>query len=309
MKGSSDRLPAQQVSTDFIESKVQYLQDVHLWPERQALDPQEWLRNFRDVEQPYALNLLNVFLYFNEPLIDALFRAAVQGLSAELTAAATSLADAKARWRTFLARVRVTYVEGEQPRPTDSGIVFARKARQVLHIDEDQIVDPARALRALLDNPQCPVLFVDDFVGGGSQMSATWLRPYPIGTGQSSTFAAAAQYGSYIVYTPLVATTHGLDVLALNCPGLKVRPAHSLDARYSLTAPDSVLWPDALRPSATAVLFEASKRAGIVEECKYGWKGFQELALALAFWHSVPDATLPLLFWDRRGWAPLIRRT
>lgn len=309
MSANSLRLSANEVSEAFVESKVQFMADVHLWPDRQILDPQAWLRNFRDVERPYALNLLNVFLYYNESLVDALFRAAVQGLSAGITASATSLADAKGRWRSFLATVRVTYVEGERPRPTDSGILFARKARQVLEIDEKQIVDPATALSGLLGNPTYPVLLVDDFVGGGGQMSATWVRPYSLGSGRTGSFVAASQNGGDVIYTPLVSTSHGLAVLALKCPGLRVRPAHILDARYSLTDPNSILWPDGLRPSASDFLFEASKRAGIVDDYEFGWKGFHDLALALAFWHSVPDATLPLFFWDRGDWAPLIRRT
>lgn len=308
MNASLHRLPAQQVSAEFIESKLQFMADIHLWPERQQMDPDTWLENFRDAERPYALNLLNVFMYFNEPLVDALFRAAVRSLSAAITTPAMSLADAKARWRAFLARVRVTFVQGEHPRPTDSGIVFARKARQVLDISDDQIVEPSLALKGLIEDPASPVLFVDDFVGGGSQMSATWRRQYSVGPGRSSSFEAAAQYNSFVVYTPLLATTHGLEILAQKCSGLRVCPAHSIDTRYSLTAPDSILWPDSLRSSAVDVLFEASKRAGIVDEYEHGWQGFRDLALAVAFWHSVPDATLPLFFWDRNGWAPLIRR-
>jgi hypothetical protein len=306
---NSARLSAQGVSEAFVESKLQFMTDVHIWPERQILDPHAWLRNFRQVERPYALNLLNVFLYYNELFVDALFRSAVQSLSAAITASATSLAEAKGRWRDFLATVRVTYVEGERPRPTDSGLLFARKARQVLEIDESQIVEPATALAELLVKPTYPVLLVDDFVGGGNQMTATWFRQYQLGSGRTGTFASASQNGATIIYAPLMAASYGLRTLAAKCPGLTVKPAHTLDSGYSLTDPDSILWPDALKSSSGDFLYEASRRAGIVAGYEYGWKGFHELSLAIAFWHSVPDATLPLFFWDQDGWAPLIRRT
>lgn len=283
--------------------------DVHLWPERQVFDPQAWLGNFTAAERPYAVNLLNVFLYYNEPLVDALFRAAVQALSSRIAESSTSLADAKARWRSFLATVRVTYVEGERPRVTDSGRIFARKARQVLEIGEDQIVEPAIALSELLQNPTQSVVLVDDFVGGGSQMTASWNRAHSLGSTGAGSFAAASQNGASIIYVPIVATGHGLEILRKNCPGLMVCPAHVLDNRYSLTDPQSFLWPDTLKPGASEFILEASRRAGIVDEYEFGWKGFHDLSLALAFSHSVPDATLPLYFWDQNGWMPLIRRT
>jgi hypothetical protein len=39
------------------------------------------------------------------------------------------------------------------------------------------------------------------------------------------------------------------------------------------------------------------------------WQGFHKLGLALAFQHCVPDATLPLFYWEHNEWHPLIRRT
>ena len=62
------------------------------------------------------------------------------------------------------------------------------------------------------------------------------------------------------------------------------------------------------KPGAHEFLFEASRRAGIVDELGSNWAGFENLALPLAFFHCVPDATLPLYFWERNGWSPLIRR-
>ena len=288
---------------------MQFLADISVWPERQSLDPHAWLTNFSASEQPFALNLLNVFLYYNERLVDALFIRAVQQLSTNITKSSTSLTEANEQWQLFLESVWVTYVEGEDPSPTDSGLVFARKARQVLGIDQRRIVEPVQALAERLRKPECPILFVDDFVGSGRQMKVTWHRQYPSGNGRTHTFATKSEDGADIFYVPIVSTAYGLEALASCCPDLKVHPVHILDARYSLANPDSILWPDALRPDASNFLLEASRRAGILDELEEGWMGFHNLALALAFSHSVPDATLPLYFWDRPGWAPLIRRT
>ena len=89
------------------------------------MDPERWLGNFLDEERPFALKL-NVFLYYNDLLVDALFHRAVHELSSGITAVSSS--EAATQWQSFLRNLRVTYVEGEKPNPTDSGLLFARKA-------------------------------------------------------------------------------------------------------------------------------------------------------------------------------------
>ena len=305
------RLPTHNASDAFVESKIQFLTDIGVWPVGDRMDPYAWLCNFKLDERPFAFNLLNIFLYYNEQLVDALLYGAVQGLSARIVSSATSFEEARNEWHGFLNTVLVSYVQGENPNPTDSGPLFARKARQVLGIDEGHIIDPEIALTHLSENPDCSIMLVDDFVGSGNQMIETWHRSYHSAVdGPHSFAAAAAQRRTEILYVPIVATRSGLTAIENECIGLKVRPAHVLDERYSLTSPNSVLWPDALKSDAASFLFDASCRAGIVDECEHGWKGFHDLALALAFHHSVPDATLPLFFWKKKNqWVPLISRT
>ena len=303
------RLPAHQVSELFVLQKAEFFVDLHLWPERQALDPRGWLCNFTDAERPLAVHALNAFLFFNENMGDALLRSVVQSISADVTTNAASLAEAKAAWSTFLASLIVTYVHGERPQATDSGHLFARKARQVLSLKDKQILEPGDAIAALRERSTGSLLLLDDFVGSGRQMHASWTRTYTSTGGTSGTLEALIQNGIRVLYTPLVTTAYGLSELKRLCPGLEVRAAHELDSRYSLTHDDSILWPTTLKAQGRDFLFSASQRAGIVGNFKYGWEGFHHLALALAFWHSVPDATLPLFYWDRNNWTPLIRRT
>lgn len=303
------RLSAHEVSELFVLQKSEFFVDLHLWPEREVLNPHGWLTNFTEAERPLAVHLLNVFLYFNERLGDALLRSAVQSLSADIAARATSLTEAKARWRSFISTLTVSYVHGERPQATDSGHLFARKARQVLEIPDSQILEPAEAIAALLDTSEGELLLLDDFVGSGRQMAASWTRVYASAAGKRGTLKMLSENGIRVIYTPLVATMYGLEELRKSCPGLEVRAAHELDSRYSLTHVNSILWPDALRSKGRDFLLAASTRAGIVGNAKYGWEGFHNLALALSFWHSVPDATLPLFYWEAGDWIPLIRRT
>jgi hypothetical protein len=120
------RLSAHEVSELFVMQKAEFFVDLHLWPERELLNAHGWLDNFTPAERPLAVHVLNVFLFFNERLSDALLRSAVQSLSADIAARATSLTEAKATWRSFLSMLTVSYVHGERPQATDSGHLFVR---------------------------------------------------------------------------------------------------------------------------------------------------------------------------------------
>ena len=289
-------------------SKIQFLVDTSVWPGRDRIDPIGWLSNFTRAERPFALNMLNVFMYFNDSLTDALFRRSFHNLSTSVVHQPISHEDANEQWRKFLSSVCITYVEGEHPNPTDSGLLFARKARQVLTIDERQIFRPEDAVARCSGNPSIPLLLVDDFVGSGRQISETWRRPYQTTNGLVS-YQELRQGGCRITYVPLVSTTYGIGSAQKNCSGLSVSSAHVIDDQYSLTNPNSFLWPDSLKDGALEFIERASARAGIPNDHGFEWKGFHCLGLALAFAHSVPDATLPLYYWERSGWKPLLRRT
>ena len=138
-------------------------------------------------------------------------------------------------------------------------------------------------------------------------MFATWHRTFCLDSRKSS-FAEAANGESFIAYVPLIGTELGVNSLARDCEQLRVYPAHTLDARYSLVSEESILWPDSQRRDGATVLRAASERAGIIGNCEFGWKGFADLGLAIAFEKSVPDATLPLFYWEAEGWRPLVKK-
>jgi hypothetical protein len=79
-----------------------------------------------------------------------------------------------------------------------------------------------------------------------------------------------------------------------------------LGPEYSCLDPETVLFPDHLIPGAKDFIETVSDRIGIPAN---KWFGFDELALAVAFSHSVPDATLPLIHWKDAEWIPLFPRT
>lgn len=301
-----------QVNQELLQAKCDYFVDVQLWPLKTLLHPEQWLLNFDNTELDHAIHLLNAFMYFSETLVNEMFVAAVQTLSRFIRGYNDSLLTSQALWREFLATARFTYVTGEVPNPTDSGFTFARKARQLLGIPEERIRTPEDTAKDLVDSGPWPVVFVDDFVGSGSQFLSTWNRRLPLDNGREVTFSQLSRIRDQaFYYCPLISCSDGIHAIQAYAPEVHLNPCHILKSNYSALATDSVLWPPHLLPSATAFIKNASMRAGIPDTDGLNvndWQGFRKLGLALAFQHSVPDATLPIFYWEQNGWKPLIRR-
>ena len=288
---------------------MNFLRRATVWPGRQRLDPEAWLGNFTPGERAFALNMLNVFLYYNNSMIDALFQGTVHQLSSIVTASASTFHEAKLQWSSFLSTLIITMVEGDPPNPTDSGHIFARRSRTVLGINQDQIMTPESALALSLSNSKYTVLMVDDFIGSGKQLIETWNREYILTPTTRASFATAATIGRRVLYAPIIATRYGLAEINGTCRSLTTITSHILDESYSLTSPSSILWPDPMKRDVHDFLKEASQRAGIIKALGSDWTGFHGLALAIAFAHGVPDATMPLYWWEQNGWIPLVPKT
>ncbi len=247
-------------------------------------------------------------MYFSNSLIEQMFSAAFQGLSALLRQRGEPFLTTQTTWRAFVKSAIATRVQGEVPSDADSSFHFVRMARQVLGLPESQIMDPSLAVSELASKGNRPVVFFDDFVGSGRQFLGTWRRSFPINSHSQMSFEklAALMRGAKFYYCPLICTEYGRQRVSQGCPHVTIAPAHLLPDTYGALAPTSILWPPHLRASAQSFVEGASRRAGIPDP---QWRGFHGLGLALAFEHSVPDATLPLFYWEDNGWKPLIRRT
>lgn len=297
---------AKKLTNEFVVSKCDYFAEVQVWPLRMKLDPHAWLANFQEDEMEYALHLLNFFVYFSPQLVNHLFIAAFRGLSNYiLDPRSKSAATLENEWREFCENVLITGVTGEEPNETDSGKTFARKAKQLLSVEEDRILSNDNVLLELTRRP-CDLVFVDDFVGSGNQFIETWVRLSSIA---QTSFREQAQRGTHrLFYIPLVTTKYGHSRIVAACGSVSILPAHMISSSYSVFyLGDRTFWPPELVAGATDFIRNASKRAGIDTTFNDNWMGFHELGLALAFEDSIPDATIPIFTWDKNGWNPLIR--
>lgn len=290
------------------------LVDFGAW-EQTRIDPEGWLANFSHAERGYALVLLSRFTFLADHLVDQLFRSAFQNLSNLLADDLEGFDDASERWRAFCKKALITIVQGEDPNPSDSGWLFARKARQAIGIDQNQLFEPREVVEKLMNGFTGPVVFVDDFVGSGEQFLKTWRRPYSHASGKASfeTLAAASlttTSPATFYYCNAMTTEYGLRRINGHVPKLRISAGNIIPERYSLASADSLLWPDPIRAEGIAFVERVGRRLGYDKDNggESDWRGFHKLGLALAFQHSVPDANLPLFFTDKNGWTPLVRR-
>ena len=299
------------VNRDCIISKCNGFIEMQVWPAGNKIDYLGWLENFEKDEKDYAYCLLDAFTYFSEPLVDKLFEASFNSVLLDVCNSNDNLNKEEARTK-FKSNCIVTYVTGEKPNPADSGYQFARKARKICGIDEEQILYHDEAIKTLIEkrSPETVIVFVDDFVGSGQQMKTTWGRAMPSVDDYSYQKCSDNNWGTFY-YCPLVSTYVGLRELRKSCQGLKVVTNHILSDEYSVFSESSIVWPEKLKEGATNFIRKASIRAGICtdHEDDVSHKGFAQLGLTLAFADSVPDATLPLFYEERNGWQPLVRRT
>lgn len=276
------------------------------------LFPERWLDNFEAPELPYAIHLLSQFLFFSDQFTNAMLVGGLTDLSKQIVKQSSTFQEATVDWVDFLESALITYPTGEEPRPTDSGLAFARKARQVLEFPEARILPPEKVLEELVAKGPRPVLFLDDFLGTGRQFLATWARQESI-SGTPLSFAQLQAIQPFTaIYLPVFATSQGMAALETSGVSAIFSPAHVLSMRYNVLDSKSFAWPDGHAAPGREMVELASKRAGIPDtggQKANDWQGFGKLGLSIGFQHGVPDATLPLFYWEEHGWAPLIRRT
>jgi hypothetical protein len=297
---------------DRVTLKAEYFVDIQLWPVVEEFDPLGWLNNFTTEDRPLAALLLDSFVYLPSRIESAMFLAAVHGISGRLQQ--TTRAKSKDTWRTFIQGAIFCMVTGESPNPSDSGYIFARRARQILGIDESRLTEPGKCLEVLHRHGPRPVVFVDDFVGSGEQFIRTWRRSYMV-AGENLSFRQLATRASNPIstfYCPILTTARGVKAIAANCPQVMMHPAHILDPETSPLHPQTAVFPDALRASGQEMIRRVSAALGIPDtdgSVTNDWQGYRKLGTSIAFSHGLPDATLPLFYWDAAGWTPLKRRT
>lgn len=281
------------------------------WP-FSKINVEQWLSNFDVADRKFALHMVSQFIYLNDQVVDAQFLSAFQNLSNLKLTGWAKFEDAKRSWNNFLNQCLIVPVQGEAPNPSDSGYTFARKARQILRIPEDQLVDLDEAIASMNAGGNQPLVFVDDFVGSGEQFTKTLARTSKRAdiTGKSISNLLLTRPNQPIYYCNVSMTEKGAGRIATDYPKVILSSGNLLGQDYSWVSDLGRMWPDDCRREGIAVIERYSKDIGYYDDngSESDWRGFHCLGLGIAFEHSTPDASLPLFFSERSGWKPLVMR-
>ncbi len=298
------------MSIALISERTDHFRDFAIWPRQQDFNVEAWLSNFISSELNLAKRLLAGFTYFNKSMTNALLRHSIQNY---LSAAWNDDDFPKPPSRIGIDDICFVQCQGEYPRATDSGNLFARKLRDELRVPDRNIMSPAEALQnsARFRN----FLFVDDFVGSGNQFIETIQRSYAGVRPYSSFEELLADDKFAVAYCPCVATSYAQNNrITPLYPKVRLHPAHVLVHHHNATKPEARVWHGLATSDAIAainLLKSISRRAGYDKDDggQDAWHGFHELGLSLGFEHGIPDASLPVFFSERNGWRPLMRRS
>lgn len=288
-----------------LAEKERYFREFAVWPVFSELDSERWLANFQADERRVAERLLTNFCYFNEQMTDALLKSAIQRYFG-------TLADQEnppvRKIDDYVGETAFVICEGEQPHPTDSGHLFARKLRDRLGVPESQIFSPSAAIDSASRFSR--FVFVDDFTGSGNQFLDTWKAQHRVGTQDTSFKELSNQTSLSFAYCCCIAASKANTEISKFAQNVALHPAHQLSEDSNAVSPTSRIWEGLDAPAAIQKVKQASTRAGYgAEDCgQDDWRGFHCLGLTLAFNHGIPDASLPIFFSQRNGWNPLITR-
>ncbi len=195
--------------------KCDVLKKSGLWLPEPSIRPRAWLGNFEAEDKGIASLMLDKFTFYNRNFTDRLLIASYYSIGDGLEKGPQ--APTSDELTKSLRSAVYTPVTGEIPNPTDSGYLMCRKARQLLDIPEDLILDPKLALvHASLGKT---VVFLDDFIGSGDQFLETWNRKY----GRSSPHSFSEIHnrtGFTAIYITLVTTDFGLNNINTAAPNV-----------------------------------------------------------------------------------------
>lgn len=283
------------------------LVDFAVWP-RGKVEYKAWLDNFDAPDRPLAVQMLSRFTFLSHQLVDHLFVSAFQGISNSLVGSGVGFSQKRDVWSRFCENAIIVPVMGERPSPADSGWGFARKARQLLGIDENRLKHPHEAAAMIAGGSNLPVVFVDDFVGSGDQFLTTWRRPHE-DAGRSSFADLSSNFPAY--YCNVMMTFYGRARIVSLAPEVVLVSGNTIPRDHNYSVMGSAMWPQGRALPGARLAHKIGARLGYTKSDGglRDWRGFHKLGLGIAMEDSVPDANLPLFFEDTDGWQPLVRRS
>lgn len=210
----------------------------------------------------------------------------------------------------FLAHCTYCCLDDGRRHLADSAHVISRHLRDTYGVDERRIKTFSQTVRDLFFSRSAfPVLFIDDLLASGEQMTTLWNKRVTIKDGEDVSLAQLHEdMRAAWVFAPVFATSWGIERVTNECAGLAVTYSELVTHRNSLHDNHFADGDNVLADEARAIVSKYHDQYGLPRRPDLTQLGYLNQGLSLAFHHGVPDCTIPLLHVETEGWKPLLRR-
>jgi hypothetical protein len=287
-----------------VKGRCRDLIDAGIWQGITRLQLQAWLGNFITPEEEYfAACLLDALIYRSSDQTTALMSQLLHRTLPDLIRRDPLPRGSRVEWIDVLRDstdrgIRVVPVIRDQDPPTKSGPLICRLYKRRFQLNDRWMIWPWQ-IESAVDAGVRTFLFVDDFVGTGTQFSR-FCRRFDIVGRLKDAFA---------VYAPLVAHSTGLANLRRDYSSLRFCCVESLGDSHGLFGDGSPWFSDGTNSTEAALAFYfdllSRRRIQVGEDYLIG---FGKLGLAYAFEHAMPNNSIPLLWYRSANWSPLFNR-
>ncbi|EAQ96148.2 phosphoribosyltransferase-like protein [Congregibacter litoralis] len=262
-----------------------------------------WQQFIGDEEKYFAACLLERLIFRSRRQVDSALRAVFRG---NLNGAVTGK-----QWDGTLVsnlrlrddpKIRLVPVIRDHDPPTKSGPYILRQLARTLRVEQGWMCWPWQVEQHLRESATETIIFVDDFLGTGSQFEKFYKR-WQLEKLLSS--------GIDLHYVPIVACSTGIEYLKKQFANLSITPAELLDDSHRFF--QSQYWDEKTRGSIDATqaknwYLDFCAKNSIGPRKGKNALGFGELELTFGFYHSTPNNSLPILWFQSDNWKPLLRR-
>lgn len=274
--------------------RYNYLGNVGTWPRLPSdINPEGWLANFSEEEQPVALELLKSLIFMNAREFRQAIASSIKMLSASQRREQQALGQVATQWKSRLARMVITVPLGSQDDPTSSGYMCLRIVKELGFPEERILVGQALYRHLEAAGSSTELILLDDLAASGNQFKRYWTTQPDFGGVAHASPEELVESGvlAQAYYLPVVATRKAIKEFTDSLSGVDVLPTYTLGPEYS-----------AFRRESTLVSAERTEEMRQLIETYYprtgasnGPYGYRDLGLTLSFEHGTPNNTLPIL--------------
>ena len=294
------RLPADgPIYTDHVITRCKGLIAHNVWQGLEEIRLSKWLNNFATDEQRYfAARVLDTLMYRSDSQTKSMLTHQFQRTIPDIARHHNLPSELYTAYDQLQANsepnVRIVPVVPSQQPIMASGPLIARVILKHLNFRRKWIIGHDEVCST---TPF--VIFVDDFIGTGTQFSNFLQREGLVRLVRKRRCC----------YVALAAHKAGIQHLTSTFTDLPVSAVDLLESRNSLFHQQSMAFPDGTNniDDAKAFYYEMLDEYH-VNDSRFR-NGYGGLNLAYAFAHAVPNNSTPLLWWPRNAnWTPLFTR-